>query len=148
MALNLGSAFDPVQAAKVWEETLKREKACQRINEEFKINAKLLRKNQLTSKPEQQNPSKMMELIRNQNPDDDLGGDMELREAIAKGLQMPQEKFPWPMTSQMELGWQWKDGMEDHAADRKYLATHKRSEIVKYVESYSMAFGKSPYARA
>lgn len=147
MALSLGSAFDPVQAAKVWEETLKREAACQKISEEFRINAKLLRKNQLTTKPTKQNPSTMMELIHSQDPNDDLGDDQELREAIAKGMQAPQEKFPWPMTSQMELGWQWKEGMEDHAASRKYLATHKQSEIVKYVESYAMAFGKSPYAK-
>ena len=70
MVLSLGSAFDPFRLQKVWEETLKREAACQKISEEFRIN-KLLKESAddkaNKAEPEYEQP------IHSQDPNDDLG---------------------------------------------------------------------------
>ena len=43
--------IDAVAANKIWAETLKRERACIRINEDFRVNPKLLKRNRLAAKP-------------------------------------------------------------------------------------------------
>ena len=51
------------------------------------------------------------------------------------------------MTANQAIGWDWKDAAEHRNVEKKWLATHAQSEIVKYNENYVLAFGKSPIAR-
>ena len=71
----------------------------------------------------------------------------ELQDSIFKAAKAPQEKYKWPMTANQMIGWSWKDANEFREDDKKWLATHAQSEIVKYNENYVLAFGKSPFAR-
>ena len=71
----------------------------------------------------------------------------ELQDSIFKAAKAPQEKYKWPMTANQMIGWSWKDAAEFREDDKKGLATHAQSEIVKYNENYVLAFGKSPFAR-
>ncbi len=71
----------------------------------------------------------------------------ELQDSIFKAAKAPQEKYKWPMTAGQMIGWNWKQAEEFRADDKKWLATHGQSELVKYNENYVLAFGKSPYAK-
>ena len=137
--------MDAVAANKIWAETLKREKACIRINEDFRVNPKLLKRNRLPKNPTKSNPFELVETANSEEAKDPYH-DPQLKKSIEQAQLPPQKKYRWPMTSAQMLGWSWKEGMEDHADSRKWLATHKQSEIVKYAENYCLAFGKSPYA--
>ena len=71
----------------------------------------------------------------------------ELQDSIFKAAKPPQKKYKWPMTAGQMIGWCWKDAEEFRKDDKKWLATHGQSELIKYNENYVLAFGKSPYAR-
>ena len=137
--------LDAVAANKIWYERLKREKACIRMNEDFRINPKLLKRNRMPAKPCTVNPSELIQAVQDGVQAD--VGDKELQDSIFKAAKPPQEKFRWPMTANQAIGWSWEDAAEFRKDDVKWLATHGQSELVKYTENYVMAFGKSPYAK-
>jgi len=140
--------LDPVAANRIWSDRLKLERKSIRVNEDFRINPKLLKKNRISDPPHRTDPGKMIAAAENVNRDAAMSEeDKELTDSIFKSAKPPQEKFRWPMTAGQAIGWDWKDAAEHRAVEKKWLATHAQSELVKYNENYVLAFGKSPFAR-
>ena len=144
--------LDPVAANRIWSDRLKLERKSIRVNEDFRINPKLLKKNRIAPPPHTTNPQELLERARtstigSQSVSEEKDDDAELTESIFKSSKPPQEKFRWPMTANQAIGWDWKDAAEHRQVEKKWLATHSQSELVKYNENYVLAFGKSPFAR-
>ncbi len=140
--------LDPVAANRIWSDRLKLERKSIRVNEDFRINPKLLKKNRIAPPPHTTNPQNLVakaEARSTMSAQSDE--DSELTESIFKSAKPPQEKYRWPMTANQAIGWDWKDAAEHRNVEKKWLATHAQSEIVKYNENYVLAFGKSPFAR-
>lgn len=94
-------------------------------------------------------PNELVRAVSKAQPkrEDMTEDERELQDSIFKAAKAPQEKYKWPMTANQMIGWSWKDAAEFREDDKKWLATHAQSEIVKYNENYVLAFGKSPFAR-
>ena len=145
--MDLGSQFNPVQANQIWAETLKKENACLKFSENFRVNPKAIALSTITPKPCTVDPFALAEKLATTDPSQDSAADPEVEEIMKASSRPPQEKYKFPMTGAQEVGWAWKAGVEEFEKDRKWRATHAQSEIVSYVDNYVLSFGKSPYAK-
>ena len=139
--------LDPVAANRIWSDRLKLERKSIRVNEDFRINPKLLKKNRIAPPPHTTNPQNLIAKAESGAVSAQNDEDAELTDSIFKSAKPPQEKYRWPMTANQAIGWDWNDAAEHREVEKKWLATHAQSELVKYNENYVLAFGKSPFAR-
>ena len=113
--MDLGSNFNPVQANQIWAETLKKEKACLKFSENFRVNPQAISRATIPPKPCQVDPFALAEKLRTTDPSQDSAADPEIEEIMKASMRPPQEKFKFPMTGAQRIGWSWKTGNENFA---------------------------------
>ena len=145
--MDLGSHFNPVQANQIWAETLKKENACLKFSENFRVNPKAISRATVPPKPCHVDPFALAEKLRTTDPSQDSAADPEIEKIMKASMRPPQEKFKFPMTGSQRIGWSWKVGNENFKKDQKWRAVHKQSDIVSYADNYVLSFGKSPYCK-
>ena len=104
--------LNQVEVNAQWEEACKREQRGRVLKEDFDFNPKKL--NVITEKPTNKNRLNMMakELV---DPTDNGDEDAKVLKSKLEVLtSIPKKKYPYPMTTSQELGW-----------DTEMFATHK-----------------------
>ena len=94
-----------------WEEAVKRESRGRVLKEHFDFNPKKL--NVITEKPTNLNRLNMMAAELKDTHGDDEDSKL-LKQKLAVLTNVPKKKYPYPMTTSQELGW-----------DTEMFATHK-----------------------
>ena len=101
--MDLGSHFNPVQANQIWAETLKKEKACLKFSENFRVNPKAISRATVPPKPCQVDPFALAEKLRTTDPSQDSAADPEIEQIMKASMRPPQESlnFLWPALKQL-----------------------------------------------
>ena len=124
-----------------WEEAVKRESRGRVLKEHFDFNPKRL--NVITEKPTNLNRLNMMapELKDTHGDDEDT---KLLKQKLAVLTNVPKKKYPYPMTTSQELGWD----TEMFATHKpKYAFNRKMFAETKYVADFVQCNGKNPLVK-
>ena len=124
---------DIVKLNAQWTECLKREARGRVLKEHFDFNPKNL--GAITEKPTNKDRLKIYE--KNEETQESKA----LTQKLAVLTNVPKKKYPYPVTSQQEIGWD-TELMEIHRP--KYSFNRKMEAETKYVNNYYQSMGVSP----
>ena len=118
-----------------WEESVKKESRGRVLNEKFDFNPKNLRV--ISNKPTEKTKSKEEFKAGEGESDDQLKKKLEVLGSI------PKKKYPFPMTSAQEVGWD-ADVLFD-AHKPKYAFNRQTQNECSYADTYIKYFHQNPH---
>ena len=121
-----------------WEEAVRKENKGRILNENFDFNPKNLVV--ITEKPTQ--PHRFNDQLNEENKE----SMMALTKKLEVLTTVPKKKYPYPMTSSQEIGWDNDTMFDVHRP--KYSFNKKEFQETKYANSYVTMTHRSPFASA
>eukprot|EP00462_Mataza_sp_D1_P002957 CAMPEP_0175102340 /NCGR_PEP_ID=MMETSP0086_2-20121207/8378_1 /TAXON_ID=136419 /ORGANISM="Unknown Unknown, Strain D1" /LENGTH=144 /DNA_ID=CAMNT_0016377131 /DNA_START=25 /DNA_END=459 /DNA_ORIENTATION=- len=134
----ISTKIDPVSRNAIWREHVKKEERSQVLRLDFTMNPKTMygltdKPNKATWKPKNhgENEHEIADVTR----------------ALAEAELPPKQRYHWPQTSSMEIGWMTDPLLEREKGDQW---THGivSCDITKYAERYVESQGHNPYCNA
>lgn len=124
--------IDPVARNQIWREHVQKEERAQVLRLDFTMNPKTMYG--FTEKPNK--PAWV-------NPNTD-GTDDEVTRVLAEAALPPKQRYHWPQTSAMEVGWL-TDPLLEREKGEQYKKGIVSCEITKYAERYVESHGHNPF---